>query len=227
MFKDCDRWMLAKEYCAKHYYYAQRHGLLPRPECSVANCTQPSFRHGMCNKHNLRFERYGNPLSRKKSGNGEVKNKPCTVKCCYDKRAQAMFNGKIYCTTHFSRLKRHGDPLIRKRLANGEATPERKKENRARAQKNYYKTPHGKLRRSFTKAKRRVMEGGTSRHIPREEFIKLWNQDICGICKQGIIDKSKTLDHIKPIAKGGRNDIDNLQIAHLRCNQVKSDKYLT
>lgn len=226
IFKNCDRKRLAKGYCAKHYYFAQRHGLLPRPECSVVDCTQPSFRHGMCNTHSLRLKRYGDPLIRKKAANGEVKNKACCIKGCSNKRAASMLNNKIYCTTHYSRIVRYGNPLTRKRLANGEATPERKKENTKRAQQNYYKTPHGILRRRFSNAKRRVFDGGTSRHIPKEEFLKLWKQDTCGICKMTVTNNDKSLDHIMPIARGGRNDIANLQIAHLRCNQVKNDNIL-
>lgn len=224
IFKDCDRKSWAKGYCAKHYYYAQRHGLLPRPECSVVDCTQPSFRHGMCNTHSLRFERYGDPLIRKKSANGECSKSMCSVKECHAK-GRGMLDSIIYCHIHLDRMKRHGS-TTKKRLANGEATPERKKENAKRAQQNYYKTPHGILRKRFSNAKRRALDGGTSRYIPKEEFLKLWAQDVCGICKKSVPDGDKSLDHIIPIARGGRNDVINLQIAHLRCNQMKGDSIL-
>ncbi len=60
----------------------------------------------------------------------------------------------------------------------------------------------------------------------------LMTQDVCGICGQPV-DKSlptsdlmsATIDHIIPIAKGGHpSDIDNLQLAHRKCNRAKSDK---
>lgn len=61
--------------------------------------------------------------------------------------------------------------------------------------------------------------------------IILATQSICGICGQPV-DKSlkyphplsPTVDHIIPCAKGGSDDLDNLQLAHRKCNRDKSDK---
>jgi len=57
----------------------------------------------------------------------------------------------------------------------------------------------------------------------------------CGICGQPVDKslkfpdpKSPCIDHIIPIAKGGNPvDLDNLQLAHLKCNRDKSDKVVT
>lgn len=57
-------------------------------------------------------------------------------------------------------------------------------------------------------------------------------QTVCGICGKPVDFNLKfpdpgsaTVDHIVPVAKGGHpSDIDNLQLAHLRCNRLKSDK---
>jgi 5-methylcytosine-specific restriction endonuclease McrA len=35
--------------------------------------------------------------------------------------------------------------------------------------------------------------------------------------------RSATLDHVIPRAHGGSDHRDNLQLAHLECNQVKAD----
>lgn len=60
----------------------------------------------------------------------------------------------------------------------------------------------------------------------------LATQSVCAICGKPV-DKSlkypdpwsATVDHIIPINKGGHpSDIDNMQLAHFRCNRLKSDK---
>jgi len=54
---------------------------------------------------------------------------------------------------------------------------------------------------------------------------------ICGICGRDV-DKTlngrhpwgPTVDHRVPRARGGTDDLDNLVIAHLRCNAAKKDR---
>lgn len=53
----------------------------------------------------------------------------------------------------------------------------------------------------------------------------------CHICSESIDFKlewphplSKSMDHIIPIAKGGTHVLANVKLAHLTCNQRKSDK---
>lgn len=55
----------------------------------------------------------------------------------------------------------------------------------------------------------------------------------CILCGQPIDDTlhprhrmSRTLEHLTPIARGGRHDIDNISFAHRSCNSQKQDKTL-
>ena len=58
------------------------------------------------------------------------------------------------------------------------------------------------------------------------------SQTVCGICGRSVdFDKVfpdpwyPTLDHIIPVQKGGDPaSIENLQLAHLQCNRIKSTK---
>lgn len=59
-------------------------------------------------------------------------------------------------------------------------------------------------------------------------------EDVCAICGKPVDKKlpyphpmSATVDHIIPLAKGGHpSDINNMQLAHLICNRLKSDKII-
>lgn len=62
--------------------------------------------------------------------------------------------------------------------------------------------------------------------------IILATQTVCGICGKPV-DKSlkyphpfsATVDHIIPVAMNGHpTSLDNLQLAHFKCNRLKSDK---
>jgi hypothetical protein len=55
--------------------------------------------------------------------------------------------------------------------------------------------------------------------------MKLWlNDPLCFVCKKNIDDFSETsLEHIIPIAHGGKNSKDNLAVSHPVCNQLKAD----
>ena len=49
---------------------------------------------------------------------------------------------------------------------------------------------------------------------------------ICGICAQPVSISDVELDHIIPLALGGRHSSDNLQVAHSRCNRRKGARLL-
>ena len=57
------------------------------------------------------------------------------------------------------------------------------------------------------------------------------DRGICGICGKPVNRYEFTIDHIIPLAKGGSNDEDNLQVAHEFCNKVKGsyteNEYIT
>ena len=79
------------------------------------------------------------------------------------------------------------------------------------------------------KRKRRALK--LRNHHERYTDIEIFERDgwLCGICGQKINKRlkypnprSKSIDHIVPLSKGGADAPINLQAAHLRCNTSKN-----
>ena len=76
--------------------------------------------------------------------------------------------------------------------------------------------------------------GPHQKEFARNKKKILATQSVCAICGQPVNKNirfpdpmSPTIDHIIPIDKGGHpSDISNLQLAHLCCNNRKSDKLI-
>jgi 5-methylcytosine-specific restriction endonuclease McrA len=47
---------------------------------------------------------------------------------------------------------------------------------------------------------------------------------VCGICRKQIMESTVELDHIVPLAAGGRHERENIQLAHRSCNRRKFTK---
>lgn len=48
--------------------------------------------------------------------------------------------------------------------------------------------------------------------------------NICAICGKPIENmKDCTIDHIIPVSKGGMTTVENCQLAHTKCNQLKGN----
>ena len=63
------------------------------------------------------------------------------------------------------------------------------------------------------------------KHFSSIERMKIYNKSKgkCAICGKFVSYDSFTVDHIIPLAKGGTNAMDNLQVACSVCNLIKQD----
>lgn len=63
----------------------------------------------------------------------------------------------------------------------------------------------------------------TSRAKTKMKLRLVWERGKrCAICGRKIKDLDDlTVDHIVPLAKGGKNTIENFQLAHKKCNELK------
>lgn len=67
------------------------------------------------------------------------------------------------------------------------------------------------------------VEGKPSRHIPRDVRQRVW-QRYGGRCADCGADDYLEFDHVIPVAKGGSNTDNNVQLLCRRCNLKKSDR---
>lgn len=56
----------------------------------------------------------------------------------------------------------------------------------------------------------------------KEEVFRRSN-NICAICGKPLTKYTYTIDHIKPLSKGGTNTIENLRAVHKDCNRLKNN----
>lgn len=63
-------------------------------------------------------------------------------------------------------------------------------------------------------------------HERRRLRFMLWNEQhgFCALCGEAMELGEATIDHIVPVAHGGRNRRANLRVAHKHCNSARRDK---
>ncbi|QDV73398.1 HNH endonuclease [Botrimarina mediterranea] len=69
----------------------------------------------------------------------------------------------------------------------------------------------------------RKVEGVVNRHIPRDVRQRVW-QTYGGMCVECSATDYLEFDHIVPVARGGSNSEQNVQLLCRKCNLTKSDK---
>ena len=47
---------------------------------------------------------------------------------------------------------------------------------------------------------------------------------VCGLCGDDVEEGDMHIDHVRPVSKGGKNELGNLQVAHARCNLRKGNR---
>ncbi len=79
--------------------------------------------------------------------------------------------------------------------------------------------------RNLEKVKEYPPEKPSPRHIPSEVRTKVFYRD-GGKCKRCGAEEDLEFDHIIPVAKGGSNTENNIELLCKSCNRSKSDRIL-
>jgi 5-methylcytosine-specific restriction endonuclease McrA len=89
------------------------------------------------------------------------------------------------------------------------------------AERQYAKTERGKITRTAAEHKRRARKRGESAPTT-EEITRILAARSCHLCGRRFTAKRPaTLDHVIPLAKGGKHEVSNLAAAHGSCNNRK------
>lgn len=188
-----------------------------KPRCSVDECDRPAQSHGWCTMHYRRHLVNGDPTISNRTEwatewvcvvcganvqKGSGRRAHCSGRC---QQLWARSGGNIERSRECTRC---GEPID---LFEG-ATPSRKR----RADVALCVGCKGRDRRP---ARRQLA------HLLVRDFL------ICGICDRPVDPdlawpehRSATVDHILPVAHGGTDDLDNLQLAHFACNSTKQNR---
>lgn len=116
-------------------------------------------------------------------------------------------------------------PLYKTARKEYEQTSERKAAERER-QRQRRQTSQGKEYNYAYQRERNQRLGGQGYRRAWPDLL-LRDGSVCGICG-GPLDPIREefhVDHIRPAAHGGTNDLSNLQLAHPLCNISKHDKW--
>ena len=189
-----------------------------KPRCSIDQCDRPAQSHGWCTMHYRRYLTHGDPL---RSDRTEWATEWVCVVCGTE--VEKGSGRRAHCSGRCQVLwAKYGPNLERSKPCQRCGTTIDMFDSM---------TPDRIKRRSDT-----ALCNGCSkrdRRPARRQLDELLIRDflICGICDEPVdpeiewpAHRSVTVDHILPVAHGGTDDIDNLQLAHLACNASKQDR---
>lgn len=220
--EECEEAAHAGGFCGVHYYRSRHYGdpLAPRQrqpnvgECAVDGCGQPSRKRGWCASHYALWQKTGEvrPFKYKWAERGACKvcGKPC-----------AQRGRREFCSNACQVLWGNHGGLVPATMPCVICGSDIVLTIRGKG---------GKRKRADVRLCDRCRQD-SRKHGVSVVFLALRDGTDCSLCCEPIDmalrhpEKMRaSVDHILPRAHGGTNDPENLQLTHLWCNQVKSDR---
>ena len=183
--------------------------------CSIEGCVTKHYANGYCNAHYSRIRRYGDVTVNK---NPKFVYTGCLVDGCEEKH-----RAKGYCAKHYDNYRRNGDPLKQSRQVGLYKHCTFGGCNKPHEGHGLCNNHYARFYRSDMHAKRKHrLETNGIFLITQKELYKLYNSKCVACGSNEVI----SLDHIIPLAKGGRHSIGNIQPLCKSCNSSKRDKFM-
>jgi len=103
---------------------------------------------------------------------------------------------------------------------------EKNKDRIEKLRNDWLKTPNGRIYSSNCTHTRNARKRGNGGVVSNKELKKLLDEaNVCLSCGVEFTeDVIKNIDHIFPISRGGRHEIENLQVLCRTCNFRKGDR---
>ena len=194
--------------------------------CLIEDCVKPVRAHGYCNMHDLRIKRNGSPHLVKRIQTYSQTN--CIIGDCNN---QAF--AKQLCKLHYDRVRRTGQPSIKT-----QEPPEIcaapncdmfvkikgfcKNHYRREADKKYRSEDPWRYRKYSSDRRKAVKQslviGFTEAQL--KQRLSMFNF-ACWLCG----NEANSIDHVKPLSKGGAHCLSNLRPACKSCNSKKRNKW--
>lgn len=193
--------------------------------CSIDGCQGKVREHGMCNKHALRLKRNGDPLIVKRVSSyfGMV----CKVDGC-----ESKILAKFLCSKHYNRKvngKPEHLPIKQMEFCSIPSCDEIVKCSHLCAH-HYRKTKYHQYRskdpwryRAYSHERRALVKNASPWPISIDDIVLRMNaqEGKCWLCGK----EASTIDHVKPLSKGGLHILANLRPACLSCNSRKRNRW--
>ena len=95
-------------------------------------------------------------------------------------------------------------------------------------QRRYQSKPTFKLRSKAAHARQRAEGGIYLKDIQKlyADNVKQYGVLTCYICEKAVKEGEDSIDHKIPVTKGGTNNLDNIGVAHILCNNKKHNTIL-
>jgi len=74
--------------------------------------------------------------------------------------------------------------------------------------------------------KRAIAAGDLTAQIVSRDSIRERDNSTCHICGTWVSVHDESLDHVVPLARGGKHDYGNVKLAHKLCNSKKGDRLM-
>jgi len=98
---------------------------------------------------------------------------------------------------------------------------------RAKAEVSAWQASHPELVRFYT-SQRRAREKGTLQPGEQVSMRLIYQRDhgLCYICGKPVDRRETSIDHVVALESGGQNTVENMRLAHQKCNKEKRTKAL-